>query len=248
MSEHELLPLYVLGSLPDDERVAFEAHLGACAECRSELASYEPALAHLVAGVEQQPPASMRSEILLRIHETPQEQPFTPPAPQPVPVHERQTRSQPRWLALAAGILLFALVAVSATGLVLWNRLGVLEQEVARSQTADELANVLAADDAELLSFDTELSGNLRVAVAPSLGTGVVLGDDLQAPPDDRTYQLWLLEDGQPRSAGLIAQTDGVLGELSQVSDAQTVAISIEPPSGSDAPTGPIVAQADLSG
>ena len=166
---------------------------------RSELASYDPALAHLAAGVEQQPPASMRSELLSRIHGTPQEQPFSPPAPQLTAPQPQRERSQPRWLALAAGILLFALIAVSATGLVLWNRLRELEQEVPRSQTADELANVVAADDAGLLSFDTELSGNLRVAVAPSLGTGVVLGDDLQAPPDDRTYQLWLLEDGQPR-------------------------------------------------
>ena len=63
-----------------------------------------------------------------------------------------------------------------------------------------------------------------------------------------RTFRYAVLILALAAPAGLIAQRDGVLGQLSQVSGAQAVAISVEPPSGSEAPTGPIVAQADLSG
>jgi anti-sigma-K factor RskA len=106
---------------------------------------------------------------------------------------------------------------------------------------------VLSADDAVLVDVQTDLSGDLRVAVADSVDAGVVVADDLEAPPDDRVYQLWLVEDEQPRSVGLIAQTSGVLGLLTDLGGAQAVAISVEPPSGSETPTGPIVAQAALN-
>lgn len=246
MSEHELLPLYALGSLPEDERVAFEAHLGTCAECRRELASYEPALAHLATAAEEAPPPGARASVLAAIRETPQERPFAPP-PVPEPALARSPATPPqRWLALAAAVLVFALVAVSATGLVLWRRTGELQQQVAKLQAASQMASVLAAEDAELIDFETELAGELRVAMAHSREAGMVVGDDLEAPPDDRAYQLWVLEDGTPRSAGMIAQRSGVLGELSDLGAAQGVAISLEPPAGSDAPTGPIVAQAEL--
>jgi hypothetical protein len=156
-----------------------------------------------------------------------------------------------RWLAAAAAILVFALIAASMTGVALWRRTTQLEEQVTRlEQTvgqADQLAAVLSADDAVLVDVQTDLSGDLRVAVADSVDAGVVVADDLEAPPDDRVYQLWLVEDEQPRSVGLIAQTSGVLGLLTDLGGAQAVAISVEPPSGSETPTGPIVAQAALN-
>lgn len=103
-----------------------------------------------------------------------------------------------------------------------------------------------AAEDAELVDVTTELSGNLRVAVSQRRDAGVMVADDLEAPPEDRVCQLWLIEDGEPRSAGLVAQRTGVLGVLPQIGDAEAVAMSIEPPSGSTSPTGPIVGQAPL--
>lgn len=199
--------------------------------------------------------------MLAQIAQVPQEQAALPAMPHDASPGDLSARraararggepSAARWLAVAAAVLVFALIAASTTGVALWRRANQLEEQVTRlEQTAgqaDELAAVLSADDAELLDVETELSGNLRVAVADSIGAGVVVADDLEAPPDDRVYQLWLIEDEQPRSEGLVARSSGVLGLLTDIGGAQAMAISVEPPSGSRTPTGPIVAQAALN-
>lgn len=263
MSDHELLPLYALDSLPDDERIAFDAHLGTCRICQHELATFGVVFDGLTDDLEVTPPPELRDRVLAQIAQVPQEQAALPAMPDdasPADLSARRAAraraagggpSAARWLAVAAAVLVFALIAASTTGVALWRRTNQLEEQVTRlEQTAgraDELAAVLSADDAELLDVETELSGNVRVAVADSIGTGVVVADDLEAPPDDRVYQLWLIEDEQPRSEGLIARSSGVLGLLTDIGGAQAMAISVEPPSGSQTPTGPIVAQVALN-
>lgn len=46
---------------------------------------------------------------------------------------------------------------------------------------------MLSADDAELVDVQTDLSGNLRVAVADSIDEGVVVAEVLQPPPGSDT-------------------------------------------------------------
>lgn len=284
MSDHDLLALYALDSLPEDERAAFDDHLATCADCRRELADLGPTLEHLADPVEVAPPPDLRARVLSQITQVEQE-----PAPAPVPAPagrraaadgahvadgdrgdgvapvvpiggRRRAAEEPapvRWLAAAAVILAFALVAAGATGIVLWNENVRLEQAVAQAQDeaeqqvadsaqAQRVAAVLAAPDARLVGFDTDLGGTVRVAVSDARNGGAVLADDLPAPPQGRTYQLWLLEDGTPVSAGVVEQRSGVLGTLEDVAAAQAVAISIEPTGGSDAPTGDIVGTAEL--
>jgi anti-sigma-K factor RskA len=246
MSAHDPLPLYALDSLPDDERAVFEEHLAGCDDCRRELASYEPALTRLAADVEEAPGAVAKADVMARIRSVPQERPTgEEPVARPVPL--RPARRPPsRWLAMAAAVLVLALVAVSGTGLALWRRTQSLEAQLAQARAETELATIMMADDAEMIDLDIQVAGHLSVAMAPSLGTGIVLAEDLEAPPDDRAYQLWVLEDGQPRSAGMVHGRSGAVGRLTGVTSAEGIAISIEPPSGSQAPTGPVVAQAEF--
>lgn len=275
MSDHDLLPLYALDSLPDDERIAFDAHLGTCELCQRELASYGPTLQHLADAVEVEPNPDLKVRVMAQIPDVEQEPAPSPgPAAAPdgpdevapvVPLGARRRDRGPaevagRWMAVAAAILAFAVVTAGTIGIVLWGqntrleqqtaqleqRTAELEQQLAEQEQDQQLAAVLAAPDARLVDVQTELSGNLRVAVSDSLGEGIVVADDLEAPPDDRAYQLWLIDDGTPRSAGVVQQTSGVLGVLPQVGGAEALAVSIEPPSGSDAPSGPIVGQAPL--
>lgn len=262
MSVHELLPLYVIDTLPDDERDTFDAHLDTCAACQNELASYGPVLEALTDEVAVTPHSGLRDRVLARIADVAQEEPLTAyaddvehdDAATVVPLEPRRRDSGPsRWLALAAAVLAFAFVAATTTGVALWRNTNRLEAQLdvaaAQQAQAAELAAVLSAEDARLIDVDTDLSGNLRVAVADSADAGAVVADQLEAPPDDRVYQLWLLDDGDPRSAGLVAraQRDGVVGVLSDIGDAKAVAISVEPSGGSAAPTGPIVGEAPLN-
>lgn len=251
MSAHDLLPLYALDSLPDDEREAFEAHLETCDQCLEELASYEPAVTRLATEVSLAPRPALKASVMAMIQDVPQEGVVTPSTvteqmteevAEPKAPRRPAARRSSSWFALAAAFLALALVAVSGGGLALWRETQDLQQQVAEAR---ELASILTADDAELVDVDTDLSGNLRVAVAPSLDAGVVLADDLEGPGPDRDYQLWTIEDGVPQSAGLVSQRSGVLGGVIDVTNAEAVAMSIEPEGGSEEPT-EVVALAEL--
>jgi anti-sigma-K factor RskA len=246
MSAHDPLPLYALDSLPDDERAGFEEHLAACSDCLRELAAYEPVLTRLAAGVERAPDSHVKADVLARIRAVPQDPTSVPgPVAQPVPLRRAQ-RSPSRWLAMAAAVLALALVVVSGTGLALWRRTQTLENQLAQARDEADLATIMMADDAEMIDLDTQVTGHLSLAMAPSLGTGMVLAEDLEAPPQDQAYQLWVLDDGRPRSAGMVSGHSGVIGRLTDMTGVDGVAVSIEPASGSTAPTGPVVAQAEF--
>jgi anti-sigma-K factor RskA len=255
MSAHDLLPLYAVDSLPDDEREAFEAHLETCDQCLEELASYEPAVTRLAAEVSLAPRPALKANVMAMIQDVPQDGMVTPSTvpeqtteqttervAEPVVPRQPMARRSSNWFALAAAFLALALLAVSGGGLALWRETRDLQQQVAE---ANELASILTADDAELVDVDTDLSGNLRVAVAPSRNAGVVLADNLEGPGQGRDFQLWTIENGQPRSAGLVAQRSGVLGGVIDLTNAEAVAMSIEPEGGSEQPT-EVVAVAEL--
>lgn len=250
---HDPLPLYALGALPDDERAAFEAHLRTCARCQQELADHGAALNELASVVERPPDDRLRAAVLDAVVSTPQETSAgdrsdgrSDGAPREAVVAPTRASTRSRRYAVAVAILAVAFLAATTTAALLWVRVVELERLTA-GQPADVI-DVLTADDARLVDLDTELSGTVRVAVAPSTDRGVVLGDDVQRPPSDRAYQLWLLDDGAPRSGGVLAGRDGVLATVSDIGDADAVAITVEPPSGSRAPTGPIVAEGTLDG
>jgi putative transcriptional regulator len=60
--QRELAGAYALGSLPEPERAAFEAHLSTCPECAAEVAAHRRLLAALAP--ETPPPAGLRQRLL----------------------------------------------------------------------------------------------------------------------------------------------------------------------------------------
>ena len=61
----------------------------------------------------------------------------------------------------------------------------------------------------------------------------------LPVPPAGKQYQLWALEDGKPKDAGMIGVSDGKSGlqKMKNISSAQAFAVTLEPAGGSKAPT-----------
>ena len=113
--------------------------------------------------------------------------------------------------------------------------------------TAFERVAVFAGQDAQVLWV---ISANMDTGV---LRTETVNGADLEA---GRSFELWLLPaDGRPPiSLGLLSNDPGSFESqissnlLATLSDAHTLAISIEPEGGSPTgqPTGPVVYQATI--
>lgn len=248
MTAHDPLPLYALDALPDDERVAFDAHLRSCAQCQRELAAHGQALDELASAVARPPDDALRAAVIDAVASTPQvtdaadggDDPRDDVVAVPTPASTRRPT-----YAVAAAVLALAFVAATATAIVLWSRVNQLER-LAAGPRAD-VAAILTADDAELVALETELTGTLQFAVAPSTDRGVVLGSGLQRPPPDRAYQLWLLDGGTARSGGVLAGSEGVLVVVSDLGGADAVAVTVEPSSGSPAPTGAPVAEASLT-
>jgi anti-sigma-K factor RskA len=78
-----------------------------------------------------------------------------------------------------------------------------------------------------------------------------LVADDLPMPPSGRVYEVWVQKDGKVHATNalFVPRSDGsaeavVPGDASQF---QKVMVSDEPPGGSDAPTGKVLMQADVS-
>jgi anti-sigma-K factor RskA len=85
------------------------------------------------------------------------------------------------------------------------------------------------------------LSGRPGVlAKVLTTGSGTVfVATGMEDPPSDRTYQLWLFEEGSPVSAGTFDPSEGVaIVRTSRSSESiEGAAVTVEPRGGSRSPT-----------
>ncbi|CUX79405.1 MAG: hypothetical protein HLUCCA05_14540 [Roseibaca calidilacus] len=136
------------------------------------------------------------------------------------------TRRRNLWRWLGAGSLVGAL----ALGLVV-------------------LSPVLRTPPAPLLT--AELVAEDRALVLAARFDGTQLSLNAEGPPagEGQDYELWVIgADGVPSSLGLLQ--DGVLTREAALQAGQVLAVSLEPAGGSTtgAPTGPVLATAELRG
>ena len=264
----ELASLHALGVLSDEERAELAKAMAGDAELAAEVRQLEDTAGALGGVVPQvDPPARLRARVLAVAGIEADDAAGTA-AVSPVggrradaPVVVRKSSALPGWLAAAAALVL-------ASGLGLWAlqlrtslddmnaRVERAEAEVVRIQRtlgeAQEQTKVLQANNAVLFAPDTlrvDLAGQ---PVAPgatarafmSRQTGLVFtANALPALPADKAYQLWVIADGKPVSAGLVTpDPSGHAAQLfampSNLVALQAVAVTIEPAGGVPAPTG----------
>lgn len=226
---------YALGMLEDGERASMARHLAGCAECRAHVADALRVLDALGRSVPQiAAPASLRGRVLAA-------------ALQPADATQTARRtpvgagSRRLWL-LAASVLL-----VMAAGT--WQVISTRERARDRAEQTRAMAVVAAAD---LVRFD--LTGSDTPARARALWShrhGMVFSaEGLPALPAGRTYQLWVISQGAPISAGVFERSpDGrarvVMPTPESLTDVEAVAVTVEPAGGLQAPsTAPILAGA----
>jgi anti-sigma-K factor RskA len=111
---------------------------------------------------------------------------------------------------------------------------------------AIETVGARAAIPFDLAATPDAPAARARGFVAPAEHRGVLIARDLPAPPSGRDYQLWVLRDGVPESAGVLSAA-ALRGEphTFEVAPARggklVLAVTIEPAGGLPAPSGPIV-------
>ncbi|HLH24458.1 MAG TPA: anti-sigma factor [Chloroflexota bacterium] len=270
----ETLAAYALGALPPPEADAVARHLATCEACRAvstDLRATVALLGALPAPVE--PGAELKTRILtaaraeqatsghgdrparrepdgpaggrLEPAAGPSADAAAAPAVFPGRASRRPQASRPRraawlpWLAAAAALLV-------ALGVGLWN--AQLQGEL-RAQSA-EVALIQTAKQSWALSPTANGGSGHGILVDPAAGgPPVLLLQNIPRQPSDRTYQVWVIRDGQPASAAILppgAAGQQVVDLQEGLNGVQSVAVSVEPVGGSPSPTGPVVLSGNL--
>ncbi len=223
---NELYELYVLGVLEPTETAAINEHVDErCAYCLEHIADARVVTAAMGGLAETvEPPARLRQRVIAAV------------AP------EKPKRN---WLFAVAGLsaacaaLLIFAVWTAYTMRSYQAQVANLEAE--RSQLR-EAVEILSRSETKTVQFGLADQPHGRVFVNRNQGL-VFVGSRLPSLPQDRTFQLWLIPGkGAPESAGLFRPNAAgdfvnVRREPVDITRIQAVAVSVEPPGGSQAPT-----------
>lgn len=225
---HHLAAAYALDALDDQERREFEAHYPSCSICSTEVADYRETAAHLAEVSATAPPVDLKARLMAEIGQTRQIAPIVSARAIDLPGRRRLREPRQRILALAAA----AVVAV--VGFI-----GGLQF----SRSDGDIDSVLLAADATTLSLEGEM-GDARVVWSESEDRVVLIASDLDDPGEDRSYELWLIDAEGASATGLFVPDDDGNITVELALDGRTPsawAITIEPDTGSNQPTGPLL-------
>jgi anti-sigma-K factor RskA len=246
----DLKDAYVLGALPEEERLNFEEYLAAHPERQAEIDELGAVVGLLAySPQEQEPPPELRSRIMVMVE--------AEAAP-----HRDASRSlsarigdylSVRGLALGAAALL-------VIGLLSWNVLLQSQVEDLQGQVQDAQGQVqdlqAQVEDARQLqqSPTIKLEGSWAdqgadAEVASIDKNQVILvARDMPSVPEDRTCQIWVISNDVPEPSGLF-QPDGNLTAApitNSITNADAIAVTVEPAGGSEQPTSDPVLLAEL--
>ena len=225
---HALVAAYALDALDDAERGEFEAHLSTCDSCRAELAQFAEVVGGLAEATSVVAPANVRERVLAQIAGTQQV---------PAPVVDLADRRRRRLsvanmltAAAAAVILLVGAVAISSL----------------RGGGDSDYDDVASASDAVVAELAGD-SGTVDVAYSAELDQVALRGQDIDDLEPGLRYALWAITDGTPVPAGLFDTDDGSIDDAVELADVEPQAwgVTVEPETGSDAPTGEIIYYAE---
>jgi hypothetical protein len=247
-----LITADALDGLDADERAFLLAELARhgpdCPECLRLMTVYSEVAGRLALMIS---PVAMSSQAEERLLSAARARPGTAPgAPmlpvdgpsQPPPGGALRQRVTPnrRWLVAAAAAAALAVLA------------GFVGYRVApRPKGAEEqFLAFVAQPDARIVAFPTTGDRTLAVAFRPGQTQGWIVGTNLPTPPGGKVYELWFQPDPSAgvHPAGTFEPKDGIVLARATLGPAFTaLAVSIEPPGGSNQPTLPPVYQAAVT-
>lgn len=247
MSVHEQfaedLALHALGVLEGEERVGLEKHLENCASCRRELEALrgDMALMALSTGGPT-PPRRARQRLMDAVAREPRR----------VETSARRSWTLVPWLV--AGALAVALVGAWLQNSDLKRQVAGMQNESALEQAelqrAREVVSTLTATDAmrvTLVAAKTPPQPQGKAIYVRDRSSLIFLASNFQALPAQKAYELWLIPvNGAPIPAGVFkpdshGSATVINPPLPPGVEAKAFAITVEPETGSSAPTMPIV-------
>ncbi|SEE84269.1 anti-sigma factor [Ruania alba] len=228
-----LLGAWAVDAVDDVERRTVERALAEDPELAREAAELREAVAGLAEAERAEPPAQLRDRVLGEVAASEQSGRSVPPtAPTSGrPGHGRSSRMATlRRLAVAAVLV----IAVGVPSGLAWQE----RQRAERLETQLQIViDAVAAGDAQVTQADVVGGGS---AALIDDGTRVVFAAAGLPEVTERDYQLWIIAatDAAPVPAGLLHLQEGATSaEMADVPAGASVAVTVEPAGGSDAPT-----------
>jgi anti-sigma-K factor RskA len=225
----DLLAAVALGAATPEEEARVEAAVQGDAGLAEELAGLRAASSTLALSVTQvEPPPSLK----MRLMDEVRAEAVAAPAP------PARRRSRKRFVFLRpAPWPAFAAVAAVAVGLLVWNI-----SLQSSSDPAPELRSIA------LRGTDVAPDIRGRALFVADEDTAVVSLASLPPLDSGEGYELWVIRDGKPASAGFLSMSGGreAVIAVNGVRGAEALAVTPEPLTNTTAPTAPIVAQVAL--
>jgi anti-sigma-K factor RskA len=202
----ELLGAYALDAVDPDERRRVDDYLAINPRARQEVAQHRE-VATMLAFTGMDAPMGLWDRIASSIEEDTAPQPG-PELAKVMPITSAASKRRTHWLAVGSWAVATAVAAAVAVLVV-----GAIDADEAPAQDALSQAVTAALADpdsreAQLESSDGSLA-KIR-AIVDENGRGYLLADDLPVLPDDRTYQLWGVLDGEVISLGVLGPDPGL--------------------------------------
>jgi hypothetical protein len=224
---------YVLRALPEDEEIAFEAHLAGCPVCRDQVEDLRMAADALAfAAPPVIAPESLRARVM---HVVEQEAALLRAAGPDADTPRETSQAAPSRRRFTLDWLVKPAFALPAAILLL--AIGVLAGLAGGGgpDSDPEMKSVRA-------EVNEQVAPNAEVHLQVAPGTATLVAENLPDPPRGRVYQVWVKRpdlDPEPTSTLFMPRADGsaaaaVPGSLEGI---DAVLVSHEPPGGSPKPT-----------
>jgi anti-sigma-K factor RskA len=229
----ELLDLavpYALHALSDSERNALEGRLAAAGLAMAdafydEVRAVRETMAVVSAASAEEPPVELRGRLLSAV------------ANDNVRSLRPSKRRRTAWMSVAAAL---------AVGLITVG-IGVSLRPSAQAPSTAE--QVFAASDVHTISGAIPAGGTATVVFSRNRNAGVLVMNDVPPPSPGTVYQMWLVGDSGPISAGTMdakAVAPSTTAVLTELGSSKKLRFTVEPGSGSTQPTGQIIAELPL--
>lgn len=214
----ELNAAYALGALTGEERREFDRYIESHPELARE-AEAMTSVADLLAlsPEEQEPPPELRRNLMREVRAR----------------EERQSLLQ-QGLAGLRDALTLRRVAAGAAALVLL---------VSVAFNVFQQTQIQDLRDYEVRTYELQATGSEQEVQGQIIRVGedrsVLTVSGMPRLPEDRTYEIWTIDDGNPEPAGLFRAGEGqtVATVNNSLGGADTVAVTVEPAGGSPEPT-----------
>jgi anti-sigma-K factor RskA len=260
----ELCSGYVLNALNKDERQAFEEMLKEASEEEIQLFRELRATANQLAfaAEEQEPSENVEQRIMNEIRSQSDDS-----FPKSLSDTDNKGHSGFRWKAFAAAASFAILILMALYTFNLSSEVNEQEQTINEQQSKiveleseleqkEELLSILKAREVDLVTMaglEVNPKGYGKIIWDSQKQQALLQVSNLPPVPQDKSYQLWIIKNNKPISAGVFAVDDSSdsffkIEELAE-SDPQSTnafAITMEPRGGVPQPTGDMYLMGDI--